>query len=322
MCVRHYPGQWHCAVSVPKRALGWLGALLSLGCLAWVIHRFIASGVLRALAGSTHAATLAEAMLLAIPVYAGAVAVLAFAWLALQRGLANRYPPPGVSVAGYLVTQFGKYLPGNVAQYAGRHVILRRSGASHRSLVACALAEAALLLLAAALWARPLLSMLGSAPVVVSWVFPLVVLAACAFVALGWLRQRIPLVARGIEAFHPSWLVAALLAYVMFFAIMAFTLWLLCRGLKAEAPGYGYIAAVAAASWMAGFVVPGAPAGLGVREAAFVTLLGPALPEADVLLLAAALRVATFGGDGLACLAGLAGWAAFKRAPPGPASNP
>ncbi|WP_250628515.1 lysylphosphatidylglycerol synthase domain-containing protein [Pinirhizobacter soli] len=308
-------------MSAAKRAIAWFGALLSLGCVAWIIHRFIASGVLRAISDSPHAATLGEAMLLAIPVYAVAVGVLSLAWLTLQRALAVEYAPPGISIAGYLVSQFGKYLPGNVAQYAGRHMILRREGASHRSLVACALAEAALLLLAAILWARPLLPMLVSAPVV-SWALPLVMLAVGACVAFGWLRRRVPLLARSVEAFHPTWLVAALAAYVVFFAVMAFTLWLLCRGLRVDAPGYAYLAAVAAASWMAGFVVPGAPAGLGVREAAFLALLGPSLPEADVLLLAAAMRVATFGGDGLACLAGLAGWAATKRTPPDSAAEP
>lgn len=308
-------------MSATKRALGWLGALLSLGCLAWIIHRFVASGVLRAINDSPHAATLGEAMLLAIPIYTVAVGILALAWLSLQRALAAEYASPGVSMAGYLVTQFGKYLPGNVAQYAGRHVILRREGASHRSLVTCALAEAALLLLAAILWARPLLPMLVSAPVV-SWVFPVVMLAAGVCIALGWLRRRVPLLSGSVEAFHPAWLMAALVAYVIFFAVMAFTLWLLCQGLRVDGPSYAYLAAVAAASWMAGFVVPGAPAGLGVREAAFLTLLGPSLPEADVLLLAAAMRVATFGGDGLACLAGLAGWAAAKRTPPGSAAEP
>ena len=298
-----------------KRALWWAGALLSLGCLAWIIHRFIALGVLRAIKDSPHAAALGESLLLAVPVYAGAVGVVAVAWLTLQRGLARVYPPPGISVAGYLVTQFGKYLPGNVAHYAGRHVLLRREGATHRSLVACALAEVALQLLAAILWAHPLLSRVLPASMM-SWVLPVVLLAACACLALGWLRRRIPLLARSIEAFHPAWLLAGLVSYVTFFAVMAFTLWLLCRALGVHGPGYAYLAAVAAASWMAGFVVPGAPAGLGVREAAFLVLLRPSLPEADALLLAAAMRVATFGGDGLACLAGLAGWAAAKRTPP------
>jgi uncharacterized membrane protein YbhN (UPF0104 family) len=45
--------------------------------------------------------------------------------------------------------------------------------------------------------------------------------------------------------------------------------------------------------------VPGAPGGLGVREAALVTLLGATLGQSTVLLAAVMFRIITTLGDGL-----------------------
>ena len=62
--------------------------------------------------------------------------------------------------------------------------------------------------------------------------------------------------------------------------------------------------ASSAASWAAGFVVIGAPGGLGVREAAFVALAGASLGESQALLLIGLFRIVTFLGDTLLFAAG------------------
>jgi uncharacterized membrane protein YbhN (UPF0104 family) len=48
---------------------------------------------------------------------------------------------------------------------------------------------------------------------------------------------------------------------------------------------------------LAGFVVPGSPAGVGVREAVLVLTLEPHLPSDGALLLALSLRLVTTFGD-------------------------
>ena len=72
----------------------------------------------------------------------------------------------------------------------------------------------------------------------------------------------------------------------------------------ASAPAYALPLAANAASWLAGFVIIGAPAGLGVREATFVALAGAALGEGQALLLIGLFRVVTFLGDTLFLAAG------------------
>lgn len=70
-----------------------------------------------------------------------------------------------------------------------------------------------------------------------------------------------------------------------------------------------------ALSWVAGFLVPGAPAGLGVREAVLVALLSPSVDRALPVVLG--FRLATILGDFLSL--GL-GWALAAKARPAPTS--
>ncbi len=58
------------------------------------------------------------------------------------------------------------------------------------------------------------------------------------------------------------------------------------------------------AAWVAGYVMPGAPGGLGVREAMMVILLSPIVGPAAAAGLGIFMRIASIGGDGLAFLFG------------------
>jgi len=50
-------------------------------------------------------------------------------------------------------------------------------------------------------------------------------------------------------------------------------------------------------AWAVGFVVPGAPGGLGIREATLLALLSTTFPGADLLLGILAFRLITTLGD-------------------------
>ena len=52
-----------------------------------------------------------------------------------------------------------------------------------------------------------------------------------------------------------------------------------------------------AASWVAGFVTPGAPGGIGVRELALTYFLGPVIGEKEILTLSITHRLITIIGD-------------------------
>jgi uncharacterized membrane protein YbhN (UPF0104 family) len=66
---------------------------------------------------------------------------------------------------------------------------------------------------------------------------------------------------------------------------------------RAGVPTVGLVLLAQAAAWTAGFLTPGAPGGLGVREAVLVALLVGPLGEGSALAVALAWRVATLGGE-------------------------
>lgn len=282
-----------------KRYLRLAGGLLGAITTAWVVYRVIESGVIERAFQPPYGAELASRLAVAIPVYALGVAVLSLAWCFVLASFSPARIDRFQTITLYAVTQFGKYFPGGVVHYVGRHAALRQQGHSHGALVYSAVAEAGLLVAAALLWGCWLMPWAWGPGLVVAGLV-LCIGGLTGFAALRhrwtWLRQH-------VDRFSPRWLLAALAAYVAFFGIMGFTL-ILLRPAGWQG-GSLLLVGAAAMSWVAGYVVIGAPAGLGVREAAFLALLGAHMPNDQILLLVAAFRLATFGGDLLAFLLAL-----------------
>lgn len=103
-------------------------------------------------------------------------------------------------------------------------------------------------------------------------------------------------------------LLHAFVLHLVFFSLMGLTGWgiitVASNGLNTA--GIAEVAGAVALSWLAGFILPGASAGLGVREATLFLLLSGSMGDATSLALAVLLRVATTLGDGVFFLAALA----------------
>ena len=103
-------------------------------------------------------------------------------------------------------------------------------------------------------------------------------------------------------------LMAALTGATLFFAATTLLISTVCRLLLDGPAGFdtAAVAATLAGAWVVGFVIPGASAGIGVREAAVILLLSPALGAGNAAVIAAIYRLVTAGGDALfAALGGL-----------------
>ena len=80
-------------------------------------------------------------------------------------------------------------------------------------------------------------------------------------------------------------------------AYVSITLAAIARVAATAGPGARVLLMISATAWTLGFLTPGAPAGLGVREAVLVALLTPSAGEPAALTAALAFRAATLGGD-------------------------
>jgi uncharacterized membrane protein YbhN (UPF0104 family) len=293
-----------------RRMLRYFGLVASAVALSWIALRFVRSGALDLLAHAPAAPlTLVGAIALGACGYALAMCLPALAWRVLVTALSpSARPRAKETIATYAASQYGKYLPGNIAHYALRHAWSRRAGIPHAALGLAAMLEAALLLIAALAAA-----LLGDTERlrVLSLLDPrlaialLVAMLAALSIALRFARRmRVFERMQMPPAPRVRVLAACAAVYLAFMIASAALLALLARALGVGFDSFAMLLAANAASWAAGFIVIGSPGGLGVREVAFVALTGAALGQSGALLLIGVFRIVTFLGDTLFFAAG------------------
>ncbi len=258
-----------------------IGALLGLAGVVFVggrLHSYAGEIDLHRVGAGGYVAIAALAGL-----YGASNLLLALGW---QRLLHQVGAPVSRSWAiyAYAVSQLAKYVPGNIFQFAGRQAIGVAAGIGNGPLVKSTAYELAILIVGGALFSPLLLSLLvAGTPAWLGWI---------SFAAIVALALRLA-VTRGAE------FGAAAISYLAFLAFSG----LVFAAAYDLAGGFGDFAlypAIAGAyvlAWLVGLVTPGVPAGIGVREAVLIFLLG-GLSSGPVILLAVVIgRAITVLGD-------------------------
>jgi hypothetical protein len=269
------------------------------------------------------------AMVLAALLYSLTVPISAFAWQRLLAGLGTWQPFARLDSI-LLTTQLGKYLPGNVGQHLGRIGLALAQGIPAPALFASIAYEVLLLLLAGALVGLVFGALSGPGLVLLLHGRGQALMAALAFAAAGLvaiplLLRMLPwLVAKALPErdFAPQSLrlpkgmtTPSLIAlYALAYLVIGAATSLLAAGLFPEvALDFALLTSAFAIAWVVGFVTPGAPAGIGVREALLLLMLGGSMGATRTSLLILALRIVTTLGDILCFLAGLVLTARLQR---------
>jgi uncharacterized membrane protein YbhN (UPF0104 family) len=201
----------------------------------------------------------------------------------------------GLSFYINTIAQLGKYLPGSVWHLVGRVALYRRHGvAVPQGTGVLALENLVLVgsagLLGVALTVGPLARVLGIEVPSLGWLLAAASMLALAawWVLLRFLAPRV--LARFVDGRKlPSsqlfWL--SLTMWASFGLSFWFVLPSPTRTLTALAPAAGTFAL----GWIAGYLSPFAPGGLGVREAVIVALLAPSVGTSVAIGAAAASRI-------------------------------
>lgn len=229
------------------------------------------------------------------------------------------------SFAIVLLSQAARYLPGNVGHLIGK-VLITRNWLSLPASQATMLAVLELLL---CVLCSVAISMLGLSYLLQAVSLPAWIPINPAWILLGGLTAAsllllIPSVRRRLNAIpFPAFrdCLAATMSYGINAILGGLAVWLLVAGVSpGNGMGMGYAILAYAIAWLAGFLTPGAPAGLGVREFVFTLILGPTIGESDALLVAGLLRLATLAGDAVAFLLGA--WLKMQGYPRAPERLP
>jgi glycosyltransferase 2 family protein len=205
-------------------------------------------------------------------------------------------------------SQIMKYVPSNIFHMVGRQILGRTFGWSQRGIAVASVLEAMLLIVTALF----IIIVLGS--LIPTNVFsfvpkPLMFLSGVGTLMGSWLllyyASAIPVLNRltdGLSLRNLAWsrhVPLAFFLYLAFFVLCGLLLWFLLATFRSTwnwnmVPTIGL---AFTAAWLIGYVVPGAPGGLGVREAGLVILLTPFSGEPNAVMASLAMRVITTIGD-------------------------
>lgn len=260
----------------------------------------------------------------AILLYVLALLAGALAWhLLLRSSTAGDEPRPGLRrILGiHLISHAAKYLPGNVGQYVGRAAMARQEGMDLGHVLFALVAETACAVVAGVIFAAAMLDP-GSRDLFVDRLGPgrlaaVVLIAILAALVGGRLAghptlrrlARLPPSSTAPATPGPAIWISCLGLSWLSFTLLGVCALLLLRGFLEPSSGPSpaalpALAGLFAAAWVAGFVTPGAPAGLGVREAVLVAGLNPLYGPEVALALPLLCRLISVLGDGVAFLAG------------------
>lgn len=238
-------------------------------------------------------------------VYAVSAFLLAAGWLVLLRACGAGDVPVGPGISIYGRSQLAKYIPGNVFHFVGRHVMGRRHGFGHGEMMWAAFLEVIGLILAAGALALPgALFWLGPDAGPLLWA---IVVAGGLLLAAPWALSRVLprlAAARGLAVRMLTArdilrrIMPAYLLYLAFFVVSGCIAWGIAASIdEISLSALPLLVVAVAAAWIAGFVVPGAAAGIGVREAALIATLSGVLGDANAAVVALSFRAVTLGGD-------------------------
>lgn len=217
----------------------------------------------------------------------------------------------GDSYRIYNFTQLGKYIPGSIWQFVGRVTILRERSvpitvirdsllAEHLWVISSAVLLAGILILTS----RPdfFIFWLADAGFEIRWSWFLAALALLLITVISALFMYKRLSRWLLRLMPPSSAVPALLLTWFF---LGASLWVTILPFVESMPPLSYVVGIYCFAYLAGFLVPFAPAGLGIREA-ILTFALMAFVRVDVaILLAAVNRILYFGVEVLLALLGL-----------------
>lgn len=237
-------------------------------------------------------------------------------WAQILRGLSSDIRgAPSTSV--FLVAQLGRYLPGNVGHYFGRMVLGRAVGISVKISglgsvveILAALAAGGLIFLGVYLFAPSTFAQALAflPPQATPFRVLVVILGLLALVGLATkqlqARTQFPMIGVG------TWVRATVLATTsLLLTGMSFGLFMHSI-MPLNADQFGLALVVFSMAWLAGFVTPGAPAGLGIREAVILAFLAPVFGGGAALSVSVLHRLLCTLID---VLLSAAGWGIYVR---------
>ena len=231
--------------------------------------------------------------------------LLSFAWRRLLIWFGDKDISTNLCNRIYGKSQIAKYIPGNIFHVLGRHILGSQVGIKHIVLAGATVYEILGLLSISILIGFSGMVIFGLGNIYFS-LYQIISILLTALVIIGLAIPLAPYLMslRGIiipyKGIGDSFLNIGkvYLFYFIFFLIAGLLLVVIVNiFLDINFIITAKLIVIFSIAWIAGFIIPGAPGGIGVREAVIIFFITPIIGEAQSIAVAIALRFITLLGD-------------------------
>lgn len=252
------------------------------------------------------------------------IAMIPFAWY-LILPITTGFRPPFIAVQNvFLKSNLLKYIPGNVFQYVGRNEIAVRYDLRHRDVAFSTVLDivaniAGSMIIALICYGTGFQEGLLSIGARLSWPIIGAAVAVCAVVGglllykmtaiRGWIRK----LCTKENLVRYAGAIAHYMFYAVYTGVIYYVILTRILGVSIDTSTTFVVVGAYQISWLLGFIMPGAPGGIGIRETVMTALLGSLLPVESALLAIVLYRVVNTLGDVVGFLGNEVVYALIKR---------
>ncbi len=287
-----------------KKILTSLGSILALIAIAFVSEQLYESW--QKIAEFEFNQKILGVLFASAIIYAVSGFLLSSAWNQILFSLHPHTLNKKIIQSIYAKSILAKYIPGNVLQIAGRHVMTYQLGIPHQPLAYASLLEIFGLVSAAAS-----ISLIGSSvfglttnlinlqQVSLIIVIFIPVLALLFLLIQRYAKVKKPELAKIFSIKFYLNLLIIYLKYIVFFLCAGSILVILVYYFDGMFSEYQTAALFVcfSISWLAGFITPGAPSGIGIRETLLILFIEKIMLLEHAAVIAVLFRMITIAGD-------------------------
>jgi uncharacterized membrane protein YbhN (UPF0104 family) len=252
----------------------------------------------------------------AIILYLVIIAITGYIWYLLLRAIGEKAIFRD-AITVFTIAQFAKYIPGNIAHQVSRVTLSQNYGMKIGNVIFSMTMEAGWAIASSSFLAVVSIFITGQKiirylPDILSTEKLFIVTLGAISIPLfiGYVIRNTPgpfkrLIKEDILKPDIAILALCFLLNVVAFLLMGYIAYFMIKNLfYVNNSNLFIMTSVFSFAWIAGFITPGAPAGLGVREAIIVAVLTPIYGAGASIGLTIAMRIVTILGDFLAFITG------------------
>ena len=299
----------HSAKFEVKKVVSWVGTALMVVSLGFIISRLRTYGLDLSLLSSPF---VVMALFFVVVVESFGIIVASVNYRAILQNVSGIKVPGSLVTLVYSISNLYKYIPGGVMYVVGRNrLAVETEGLSHAKVALATIMEGALVIIAALIVSLVfsfeytvyhIRQLVLSPFFVISVTIVVLIICTALYFLHGKIKQRIQDFFSTVEILKPSVIVKrfGIATFLVLMLGMTFTAVVMLMGQPMTASLAVTLAGLYLVSWMAGFLTPGAPSGLGIREVVMLMLMSGLVIESVLLIAMIMHRVVIILGDVLA----------------------